>query len=1094
MALFRSPTAASKPDFTGLQINTSITTLPVPIIWGQTKAAPNVIYYSNFQTNGGGGKGSGGKGGLFSGGGSSSTTYSADVMLALCEGQIGGIGLIWKDQSVYTLAELSLTFFNGATPQAVWGYLAASNPNEALAYWGTAYVCAANYNLGSSATIGNHNFEVLGLRAGSGVNGIDADPALVIQDFLTSPQFGAGFLSGWISTALLLGVSGDASVQTYCRALGIAFSPALVTLESGSSILSRWLQILNCAGFWSEGLLKIVTYADQAIPATTQRSTTASQIVPTPPGSGYPFIVVVGAPEFVADGGVIYTTTKKALHYVGAIQPTSKGSYGISPAGTYLFATGDVGAAVQISYTYATGYAFNPNLTPIYALTDDDFVAQDGEDPVKVSRTDPYTLPTIQGVEVLSRSNRYTTVLIEARDQSAIEQFGSHVGSTIQAHEICDDINIGPLVAQTILQRLLYVRRTFSFKVDITIGAGVEPMDLLEITDATIGLVNQVVRVTEIDEDEEGLFTVSAEELTVGISTPALYQTGAASGSTMNRAVVAEPINTPPLIYEAPANLTGDTLELWLGASGGVGGVVDPNWGGANVFVSVDGGGSYSQAGTITQPLRQGVLTASLASASGFDTVNTLAVNLAESAGVLTGTSQASAEAGGTLALIDGELLAYENAALTSGYAYNLTGLARGLDATPAAAHASGAQFVRLDGAVLKLQFPASMVGQTIQLKFQSFNMFGGGAQALSQCAAFNYMFLGTALAGPLAPVTSVYSSYDSGFLRVYWEEVADPRGAPIYEIRKGATLAGSLLVRSQAHPPFVVPGPGTYWIAAKMTPATGLTIYSTSWASIAISANQLGGTVINSYNEQLNTFPGVLQSGLSISGSGAGSILELNASGGATLNSPYYYTSSIVTDLGYVAQAQINFTLTSTGTAAGQNVLTMANFLAVADLLGTASAANVSSWVEVNTATTSTLGVPNWVGWQRIQPSVVAARWVQFRIALQTSDAQTIAACTAFLWSVAVPGRVDHYQNQSCASAGLTVTFEPDGTATTAAFNGGPDGASLPYISLDSWAQATGEYFTITSLSLSAVTIKFFNSSGTAIAMTAINFKAEGV
>ena len=78
----------AKPDFTGLQVQTSVSTLPVPIVWGQTKVAVNVFFYANFQTSGGGG----GKGGLFSQQ-SSTYTYSADLMMALCEGPIYGIGV-----------------------------------------------------------------------------------------------------------------------------------------------------------------------------------------------------------------------------------------------------------------------------------------------------------------------------------------------------------------------------------------------------------------------------------------------------------------------------------------------------------------------------------------------------------------------------------------------------------------------------------------------------------------------------------------------------------------------------------------------------------------------------------------------------------------------------------------------------------------------------------------------------------------------------------------------------------------------------------------------------------------------------------------
>ena len=117
--------------------------------------------------------------------------------------------------------------------------------------------------------------------------------------------------------------------------------------------------------------------------------------------------------------------------------------------------------------------------------------------------------------------------------------------------------------------------------------------------------------------------------------------------------------------------------QVWVGASG-ISHGASTQWGGANVFVSVDNV-TFSQIAVLTAPLRQGFLTASLAAASGWDATDTLAVDLAESAGTLTGTSQAAAQQGATLSLVDNELLAYETATLTGGNAYNLTGLARGL-------------------------------------------------------------------------------------------------------------------------------------------------------------------------------------------------------------------------------------------------------------------------------------------------------------------------------------------------------------------------------------------------------------------------------
>jgi hypothetical protein len=758
MSWFRQK-SGQKPDYTGLQLQTSVSTLPVPIIWGRTKAAANVIWYANFQTHNAKG---GGKGGFFSQP-SSGYTYTADLIMALSEGPISGIGIIWRDQSTYTMAGLGLSFFNGSTPQSAWGYLAANYSVEALAYQGTSYVCAASYALGDEADIGNHNFEIIGVLAGSGVNGVDADPAEVIADFLTNPQYGAGFSAASIDAATLYGSGGDASLQTYCKAMGIAFSPALVDQEQGSSILQRWLQLLNCAAVWSGGMLKFIPYGDEEI-AAGNVTRTVQYAIPTPvqPSSGpatTPSIAVSTAAAFVSDGGVAYALTGAALTYVGASQPSAAGTYGISPAGTYLFAAGDEGQLVDIAFTYAIPVSYVPDLTPVYNLTDLDFVDEKGnKDPVQASRVDPFSLPTIQRVECLSRTNAYGATPVEARDQSQIELYGARVGSTIQAHEICDEIVIGPVVAQTILQRQLYVRAHFAFKLSWEYGL-LDPMDVVTITDANLGLTDYLVRIVSIEEDDKGLLAITAEELVVGVSTPALYANSGPLGFQPNQGVAAASINTP-LIYEPPPELTGGVAQIWIGASGGAGAVSDANWGYASVYVSIDDV-TYSQIATITTPLRQGYLTAALASASGWDATDTLSVNLAESGGTLSGTSAAAAQQGATLSLCDSELLAYESATLTGTNAYILTGLQRGLDGSPPAAHSSGAPFARLDSAVVKYDLPESYVGVTLYFKFQSLNAFGAGAEDLADCAAYAYTPKGSGALGPVAQALAVGTSLD---------------------------------------------------------------------------------------------------------------------------------------------------------------------------------------------------------------------------------------------------------------------------------------------------------------------------------------------
>jgi len=337
---------------------------------------------------------------------------------------------------------------------------------------------------------------------------------------------------------------------------------------------------------------------------------------------------------------------------------------------------------------------------------------------------------------------------VEARDQSQIEIFGPRVGSTISAMEVCDEIVIGPLMAQAILQRELYVRTKFTFKLSWEYCL-LDPMDIVTLTDTNLGLSNYPVRIIEIQEDDKGLLSFTCEELVTGVSTPQFYASASTAGSFQpNWGVPALPVNTP-LIFEPNPGLTGGVAQVWFGVSG-VNGGGGSQWGGANVYVSIDDV-TYSQVAVLTGPMRQGFLTASLPAAEGWDAVDTLSVNLAESGGTLAGTSQAAAQAGATLSIVDQELIAYETATLTAANAYNLTGLARALGGSVGAAHSSGAPFARLDGAVARYDLPANFIGQTLYFKFQSFNVFGQGAQDLSTCAvyAFSPQYASTVVTSP---------------------------------------------------------------------------------------------------------------------------------------------------------------------------------------------------------------------------------------------------------------------------------------------------------------------------------------------------------
>ena len=402
MSWFRQKNS-QKPDYTGLQLQTSVNTLPIPIVWGQSKVAANVIWYANFQTQGS----SGGKGGLFKSP-TNGYTYSADLIMALCEGPVSGIGIIWRDQSTYTLAELGLTFFPGSTPQTTWGYLSANYTIEALAYQGTSYACAASYALGDEADIGNHNFEIIGILAGTGVNGIDADPAEVINDFLTNPQYGAGFSPASIDATTLYGSGGDASLQTYCKAMGIAFSPALVDQEQGSSILSRWLQLLNCAAVWSGGMLKFIPYGDEQISAGDVAKTVQFPI-PTPvqasSGASRCHPSRSARPRYGCPTAASHTPfTGAALTKVATNPPTQAGTYSdLAERNLSLLRLRREPGRLDIVHVRQCD-DLRPRPHAALHSYGSRFRRREGQQgPGPGRRVDPFSLPTIQRIEAFAR-------------------------------------------------------------------------------------------------------------------------------------------------------------------------------------------------------------------------------------------------------------------------------------------------------------------------------------------------------------------------------------------------------------------------------------------------------------------------------------------------------------------------------------------------------------------------------------------------------------------------------------------------------------------------------------------------------------------
>ena len=263
--------STSETKIEALSLQSSAYGVTIPMVWGVNRIAGNMVWYGGFKavphTSTTGGKGGGAKTQ------STSYTYTASVMMGLCEGQIASITRAWKGKKLFTggfassqllstiesytvpagggaytvahattfathssvtmnsrfylsegrdftrvggaytfpasmggrslvisyqwgnggaqtaLQAMGLSFMSGALGQPAWSYLTSNYPAQAIGYSGLAGVYAQDYDLGASAQVDNHSFEIQGPQAYSISTTIpDANPALVTFDALANDR------------------------------------------------------------------------------------------------------------------------------------------------------------------------------------------------------------------------------------------------------------------------------------------------------------------------------------------------------------------------------------------------------------------------------------------------------------------------------------------------------------------------------------------------------------------------------------------------------------------------------------------------------------------------------------------------------------------------------------------------------------------------------------------------------------------------------------------------------------------------------------------------------------------------------------------
>lgn len=668
--IFGSTTVStSDKRINSMRIQQSAYGLTQPLVYGKNRVAANMFWYGDFKstahttTTKSGGKG-----------GKTKTknttyTYSASLMLGLCENKIKDIGIIWRDkEQIVTKTEggvelkpidqIGFELFDG-DHNPVWGYLASKHPDEAVHYPFLGYVACANYDLGGSAALSNHNFEVISdITFSETIH--DANPADVIEDFITNPRYGA---------APSLNMADLSEFRTYCAATNLLISPALTEQREAFEIISEIVEAVNCAVVPSPDGLKIRSYGDSAV---TGNSVT-----------------------------------------------------------------------------------FTPNLEPVYHLTDDDFLGED--QPIRVRRsrdTDAYNHCQI---EYANRFNQYNTETVEAKDQANIEMFGLRTQDPVKFDFFCEP-KIARHAVQLLLQRKLYVRNEYEFELGWKY-CRLEPMDIVTITDESLGLNQFPVRITRVEEDEEGVLSITAEELAVGSRSAVEYDLQSSNGYQGGN---EEPGNVnAPAIFEPPLELTDGKNQIWVAASGGI------NWGGCNVWASLDNT-TYEMIGTIYGSARYGILVSAISA-----NATSMQVQLNTSSQIFGGTLE-DAEVDATLCKVGDEYINYIDATLDGSGRYTLSGMLRGRF-DDASSHNAGESFVRIDRAIFEYDFNSNMIGKQIYLKFTSFNGLEQKEETLDEVTAYSYTINGGRPAGVKG--LSLQSAFEGTSFKVQWQSAAGATG-----------------------------------------------------------------------------------------------------------------------------------------------------------------------------------------------------------------------------------------------------------------------------------------------------------------------------
>lgn len=760
--------STSETKVEALKLQSSAYGVTIPMVYGVTRLAGNMLWYGGFKatphtTS------QGGKGGVKIQ--STAYSYSASVMMGLCHGPITGLPRIWRGKKLFSGGVLStqvITAVEYYTPPG----------SGAMTY---TLVHAGTFAAMTSITGDAGSFDdpyYFSLAPGSQYK-VVAGVVTIFDETMRGIALAIDYqyTSGSIATAALDGLGLSFKAGAIGQAVWSALSafPTQKLGYSGLAYVAGQDYDLGTGAQVENHMFEVVGpmayHLGSTVPDVDPSVMLRNMLTHSQGGAGMPPRMLDSWAEWsdycVAAGLLVSPAITEQVAAAEIVRLAGK-----------LTNTGPVwsgGRLKMIPFAdtaeSGNGRTFTPDTTPVYELDDTCYTPRNGDDPpVLVRLKSPAKRFNHVKVEFLNRGNQYNIEIAEAKDQADIDANGLRTDpTTVVAHWICEPA-VARRVVQTLLQRSLFVCAEYVAPLPWHYAL-LEPMDLITLADTRLEMAAVPVRITVIEEAEDGDLTITAEDYPAGTASAALYPSQAGAGYAHDYNVDPGAVQTP-VIFEAPGPLSPTGLEIYVAVTG-----TGADWGGCNVWASTDGS-NYKQIGTVYGGSRYGKLTAAISGGN-------LPVLL--KTGQLASGSAGDAAALNTLCYIGGsapEYCAYQTATLTGALAYTLSGLVRGAyKSNAASAHATNDVFVRVDEAVARSgALDIGRIGGTVYVKCCSFNVYGAALQSLAAATAYSHT-----ISGEMFGAEQTFRAVSKGN-----SDTAAPSAPGLYNAATGVSISGA--------------------------------------------------------------------------------------------------------------------------------------------------------------------------------------------------------------------------------------------------------------------------------------------------------------